>query len=822
MKFKLVVKFISFSLVLLFLLFSCDEDSTQVIEKQLDRPVKAVFFCVQEENGKLVHAQMSVCKTIENPKYYSVILGSNKGDLALVDIDSKVLVDMDPYIPGYNFVSVGFPALDMVFNDKTGEVLVLSSKNAKITKIHVNTMLNMVNGEANVEEIKVINLKTTEGNLQAIPGKLVLHEESDSLFVSVPRCGAVFQVTMDGTIIKGYESTDGTDYFNEISEIRCPHDGIAVENPIPDSGNSFSQVAPWALTIDGSDFYVGYKGFEGINSDLLIRTTIDSSGQVGSGTQVSVESGTMGWRTIKISPETRWGKFIYGVTFNGDVRVIRESDNVECDTNVDTKDISGLTIDLPNRGCFPNGSFARNFSSKNPGISLDKGKIFVDVTFHSIPEAVDGYDLTNKATFKGIYAVLVSMNGVFYIVNLDEDFSQDTFDFRYGPDTDGDVWPSEVLAHRFRNGVQISGISSSDGRIRMDTSRYYYVDSILYSPTLSDPDIITFDEENYLKDVEDYLCVGESWSLTYNGVIPDSFRFSGVVEPLTDSTQFKLIDNGGNFCSIGAKTGDVVTFTGCYDDNDCPGGYSCGRSPVQKMETNGMCFKSENLKESTNNCTQILASDREYKIAGVSNGDLILEINPLGNPLDASNLPLNCTENSECESLGSVQGGICGDYGYCVSAPYPEGSEFFWCLQGMVNYEIRVNNEFYLHSGYSDFISPLILAADGTSCESRDATQFNYRIPAESGEYETPFFTFNLNVPEKDIPWKYMIKFYINGGFYKYSIDASVRLPSWVGTGPDGNIYITDMGDSGVGGLTGQFLRYLPEYSRLDTDFAIR
>jgi hypothetical protein len=74
-----------------------------------------------------------------------------------------------------------------------------------------------------------------------------------------------------------------------------------------------------------------------------------------------------------------------------------------------------------------------------------------------------------------------------------------------------------------------------------------------------------------------------------------------------------------------------------------------------------------------------------------------------------------------------------------------------------------------------------------------------------------------------EIPVEYRMQFDILAGFGRVGKDISVRFPSWIGAGPDGYIYVTDMADSG-GGTTyiGQFVRVLARTLALDTDFEVR
>ena len=121
------------------------------------------------------------------------------------------------------------------------------------------------------------------------------------------------------------------------------------------------------------------------------------------------------------------------------------------------------------------------------------------------------------------------------------------------------------------------------------------------------------------------------------------------------------------------------------------------------------------------------------------------------------------------------------------------------------------------------YVSPFKVDNDGNCVYKTTPEVFDYRIPAVSGNKTTPFFDFNLYMDsEVSIPTFYTVQFTINTGFSRYSVDAGVRLPSWIGEAPDGNIYVLDEGDTSSYGYLGQMLKLSPRYFAMDTSFAIR
>jgi hypothetical protein len=813
----------TFALVLLTGLFlgSCEDDTTERPDRLVERPTMAAFFCaVENESGEKEWKTTSECDSEdENNTFYSLVVSSSRGELALINLEDKKIVDLDPDLPGYNHLPMGFPVEKIVLDDSTGDIIVLSRTPVRINRISINSILARTRGEQTQETIVGKNVSTSEGKLRSTPSDMIIHEESSAIYVLFPHCSLLARVTSDGTILDSWKTGEGTELLvNSMDTPRCPAEGPVLDQSAPVDDGEFAEIYPYTMEIDGNDLYIGYSAEGGESSDQLLHATLDASGNIGAVESITVVEGTKGWRKLRISPETRWGKFLYGITRNGDVRVIRLSDNVECDANIDTREIAPLDIDDDLRGCMAAGSLKRNFVAKGPGITLGNSRKILDVSFFSFNEVDDSTDYKQKSAFLGTFAVLLSMDGILFLVNLDENFSSETYEYRYGSSY---LWPEEVIAHRIRNTVEIEGSYSNNGRPRMNEIVSYYENYGVHYLTEGEPDIYVTDDAS-LQNVEGYLSRMEMWSVTWEGNLPDTARNSGVMENSGDNTLFE--DLGGSFCSRGVRPGDILRVTGCYDDYDCLIGYSCGRTPIQPFDSYGLCFPEDLKNDFVVDCSQILASDREYLISEVLDSNLVLAPNVLYDPSDEDPLsPHSCTENIDCFHLGVEQGGVCGSDGVCVSAPSPLTDENRWCLGGMLNYEVRVDDAFLLRGGITGYESPYTTDSTG-SCVLKSEETFDFRLSGDPGRKETPFFSFDIaRDPQVSIPWRYELRFIVDAGYSQYYGDLAVRLPSWMGIGPDGNIYLTDMGDTGsITAVIGQFVKVVPEYFALDTEFIIR
>ncbi len=797
-------------------LTACDEDQTERPDRLLERPKTAVFFCAMEDSeGTLNYASAHDCLIDEdNAEHFALVLSSSRGELALVDLDEKTVVDLDDAITGYNHLPLGFGVESLAMDEASGTVFAIGREPATLYRIDVNNILGRVRGVGQAEPVFQSPVMTASGILPVNPTELAYHEGTDSVYAVFPRCGMVARISRDGTLLDSWTVSDGTELMlNTGLDPLCPEEVPGLEGSAPTSDVDPPVRWPAMLALNGDDLYIGFQS-SSLDDDTLLRLTLDGTPVF---TSVPVESGTGGWRRLRISPDTRWGRFLYGVTMHGAVRVVRLDDQTECDTNADGRTLPILDVTDDLRGCVPNGSYDRMFRAKGPGMEVTDHRKVVDVAFFTLLAPESDHDPYEKSSFLGTFAILLTMDGLVFLVNVDEEFEEGIYDYRYGT---GPVYPEEVLAHHFRNGTDISGSYTFEGRPRMGDVVSYLRDGGLHYYAEGEPDI-TLTDATTLFDIEGYMARTETWSFTWEGSIPESASTSGQFSENDDRTGFFLDDVGASFCSVGARPGDVVRVTGCYDDADCQEGYECGRTPIQTFESNGLCFPEGSVSEYVSACARFLATDREFLVTDVANERLSLAYLPLFATLDATGAGVSCTEDAECYALGVEQGGLCGDDGICVAAPSPRSDGGEWCLAGLTTYELRVDNSFLMDGEVNDYQTPLVADATGMCV---DTGRFDYRIPLGQGRVQTPYFDFEMTYTEgTPIPFRYELRFELYGGFSKYYGDVGARLPSFLGLATDGSVYITDMGDTGSSTtIVGQFLRLVPEYFSLDAEFIVR
>lgn len=808
----------------LLILPSCEDDDKELPERQLERPVKAGFFCARRDASRVLRwdSLASCAADPADTRHYAFVALSARGELAIVDLKDERIVDLDPLNPGYNFLPVGMTLQDVILDDEAGRIHVLASGPSRLLTIPVDSVLEMVRGEAPSAPVETLPLTSGGDPVTAVPLRFERHAASGELWITFPGCGAVARFDDRGQARAAWVATAAAPYLEPAELTACPReslDGAGTTDGTPVS------LMPGTLVLDQDALFLAVNP-AGAGDGLLLAVDLDPAGEPVAAAPVPLEGGTLGLGALRLSPETRWGRFLYAVASRGDIRVVRLTDRVECETQADPRELPELGLDSPERGCLPVGSVPRSPVARTPGIHLADNRLIQDVTFFSRPENTEGQDPNLKTTFLGTFAVAATWEGAIYVINLDEAFTESSFSFRLGPGGSAQSWPEEVLAHRFRNAVELAEGYDTTGRPRMQTPVSYYVGDLPATATGGLPQMQPFSDGLYLHDMDGYFMRSETWHLIWDAVVPGTARASGIADR-DQSTQPELLfyDKGTSYCASGVRPGDVLRFIGCDTSADCLDGYVCGRTPMQRPDLPGLCFPAEHRQAHINACARLLASDREYRVTDVWMDQLTAE--PLVYPGDDGVTPVTCSADLDCRDLGWVHGGVClkpenSDTGTCAGAPWPELASV-WCLGGPQRYEVRMDGAFLLNGSATPYQPAYTVSLPGYTCEPIPGA-WDHRVPRTAGDVTTPFFSFRLTFDDGvAIPVEYRAQFDILAGFGRLGKDIAIRFPSWIGTGPDGYLYVTDLADSG-GGTTyiGQFVRILARTMALDSDFEVR
>jgi hypothetical protein len=353
----------------------------------------------------------------EAPVLAALVSQSARGELALVDVSTEHVVDLQEPVPGFGFVPVGsFPEHVRVSGD--GCLAVTSnSDSCDLAVLDLPTLYNMsflpfrspapdphfadevvrrltptINGRALGARPKWIEFSPYTTPAQAgwetndAIGKCIprtgMTQTSYRAWVAMPGCSLVAEVDISAATANangftpaevlralrftptGVEEVTGAD----LGSLTCPAecagepfiDGTA--GSVPDGGTSLvaTQSQPTTVAIDVENgvgrLFVGDRASERIT---IIPFDVQS-GALGTPRQLTLDSRPIGVSVVRISPRSESGKFLYAVARDASVRVIDLDREAECETNPDPREFQNIPSPAPTDrvrqfGCFPLG-----------------------------------------------------------------------------------------------------------------------------------------------------------------------------------------------------------------------------------------------------------------------------------------------------------------------------------------------------------------------------------------------------------------------------------------------------------------------------------
>jgi hypothetical protein len=581
---------------------------------------------------------------------------------------------------------------------------------------------------------------------------------------------------------------------------------------------------------------------------------------------IVLEGVEKGIRRIRLSPLSDpphdW-QFLYVMTRDGDIRVIdtMADPEVECETNPDPRDPlfeedAGWRESYA--GCIPIGEVNRDPLMETPGIDIPGFRQVMDVAFTFVDATAleDELDALEPVRLDGLFAYAVTMDGVSFLINIDEKF--ESVD-------DNENGISDHLEHRLEDGIhavmahQLRNVtdtrSDEDGRPRFEEPFTYLSEG---SESSDPPAGIT---------IADYTidngrgAVNETWTLVYEDVLPGGARTTGYIfkpNPAVDDPESaELRDSGSAFCSTGVKAGDVVVIAGCETDADCADGFVCLENPRKNQDNGGVCVDERYAGEESliRSCLPLAQATREYEVLEAYNEALILGVLPApGTPCQnvadceidgPQGLSYVCEEGQcvvDCSELGpddrplvdcAEVAGVCVE-GRCLKAPLPDrrvdlSGEVTWCIPALFDYEIRAGSTFALsgsESGY--FVARKPDPELDLRCVDDESLSplYKFRVEPSVEPFSNPIFTLTLESTARadELTREDGIRFELISGFNPAFFDLTCRLPATAVVGVDGYVYIVDMGNDveTAGGVDGQIVRVNPAEIYVDADFLIR
>jgi hypothetical protein len=398
---------------------------------------------------------------VYRPQLGGLVANSARGEVALVDILNGLIVDLEPLIPGFQFLEVGampehirathdgcrsvtanvdscnLSVIDvqrlanvpfLPFRDPTGDAGVTISGPTTDAGAPIDVYLRSVT--------ETVTLSAGGKPLYARPGWVEIAPEStdghpvsgicdDGMYnawVSLPACQAVVEVPLvgpnAGVVMRALAVTQTGTHAIDPATLTCPIEclaqpgtqtGFAVDlgadaAVVPDGGAPnppprvpTTQSFPGSIAIDVENGVGRMFIADQVSRRITIVPIDPTSGAPSPARAIDLAEQPVGVDTVRVSPRSEAGKFLYAVARDASVRVIDLDREVECETNPDPNDPALAVPTNPAQeppidpqplarhfGCFPLGdpsTPARSPLSTGPGITLPINALPRDVAF---------------------------------------------------------------------------------------------------------------------------------------------------------------------------------------------------------------------------------------------------------------------------------------------------------------------------------------------------------------------------------------------------------------------------------------------------------
>lgn len=363
------------------------------------------------------------------------------------------------------------------------------------------------------------------------------------------------------------------------------------------------------------------------------------------------------------------GKFLYAFTLDDSVRVVEVEDGAapqECDVNINLS----LGLGPGQRAaqpCFPVGTPNRRPLAQGPGIRIptfsnpnSPPPVPRDLAFADLePIATDA----NIHSLSGQFGFLLGSNGLVYAINLAPNDEDDQNPINPSPTFQtlacqlGITCPPQITAtNSFRATRTVDYNIETPIAISIAPQRSVVLTDQAFATTasfsaLDGPRIESFSNDNgvtnnWLDFPDLETVISRSWDVTWEGVVPNTARESGLVQVDPVTSAVSLSDAGADFCAAGVQTGDVLMFPGCTQDSDCQPDdkFSC---QVTVSGANGMCLPRDGTLSAAlvSRCANLMGSRMRYEVVSAFPTKLTLGLKLDEVPKTSLN---PCTQNSDC------------------------------------------------------------------------------------------------------------------------------------------------------------------------------
>lgn len=352
-------------------------------------------------------------------------------------------------------------------------------------------------------------------------------------------------------------------------------------------------------------------------------------------------------------------RYLYVIARDGSLRVVSVASRpeTECETNIDP--LNPPAGYDPQAACVPvtaDSALHRRPFSSGPGLTF--GSVPIDVGASDVredplnapPGAPAGTVLERNLT--GTYAWVVTSSGNVFLLNIDPVARSFWFipettdtsvilgsttctpaDMAGGTPCEAETLPP-VNSPRNGNVVTFSrALSPNDGPARVDLAPVNpsigpRIATAWAQGTNNNATALTGGFVATYAFFPDPAAVApQTWTASWQGPIVGT-RFTGQLS----GTPSGLEDFGLGFCGAGIQVGDLVTFTGCTDDNQCGVGRTCIHGPGATqvsggLTVNGVCVEPDR-PELVDTCALDLSTARRYLVTDVNDHRLSLLPHP--------------------------------------------------------------------------------------------------------------------------------------------------------------------------------------------------
>jgi hypothetical protein len=375
------------------------------------------------------------------PFVMAVVTQSARGELALVDTARAKLVDLDRQNPSFGFLPVGKLPEHVRASDDGCLAVTANVDSCDLSVVKLPDLINdsqSVAGDVTLDVHRLQPVVADGGKMRALQARPswiepAIYEPAvpadvtlcggveHRAWVALPGCQLVVRMRIDAPLDEnGMPKESNVDAAVRVTQtgaevitdpallgaLSCPAEcaGGGADDGV-DGGataSSGTQAFPGTIAVDHGDRADGGRLLIGdLHGERIDVIPLAADGKVGAPRSVQLEAGAGGVTTVRVSPRSPAGKFLYAIARDNSVRVVDLDREVECETNPDPRfDSADLNLQqtplstppLPadptptarRLGCFPLGAPGtppRAPLATSPGISLVPGQLPRDVAF---------------------------------------------------------------------------------------------------------------------------------------------------------------------------------------------------------------------------------------------------------------------------------------------------------------------------------------------------------------------------------------------------------------------------------------------------------